>query len=409
MSSLNQEQNCFKLIKIRFLLAKLHMDSLASESSPRSLRRALDSLPDGLDKTYDEAVLRIQSRDTTKDFVNKILSWVAFAQRPLTINELRYALAIEKDDSHLDEEALPKADFLLSVCGGLIVVDESEIVRFIHFTAQDYFARACHLGLSSAHNYLATVCITYLSFSTFGIGPCWVPESTAETKHSWSKYEEVLNLVRKRLQDNVLLSYVSVHWGDHVRECGNQDYAIHTSTLQLLKRKPNISCSIETACCLGSSPWYLSGGNPFHAIFLKDVAELHVAAGFGLEKLTEDLLQQGVDIDAQDSNGWTSLHIASANGHINVIKILLGKGANRSLRTRDEYEAVYLAAIGGHESATSLLLNKLPLLPNTKELIREVAWRGHLEVLRCLLKHLGTRKEALCVEIYVSRYSRGIE
>ena len=401
MSSLNQEQNCFTLIKIRFLLAKLHMDSLASESSPRSLRRALDSLPDGLSKTYDEAMLRIQSRETTKDFVNKILSWVAFAQRPMTINELRCALAIEKDDSYLDKEALPKADFLLSVCGGLIVVDESEIVRFIHFTAQDYFARACHLGLSSAHIYLATVCITYLSFSTFGIGPCWVSGLTVETKHNWSKYQKVLDLVRKRLQDNVLLSYVSVHWGDHVRECGNQDYAIHTSTLQLLKRRPNISCSIEIACCLHSSPWYLSGGNPFHAIFLKDVAELHVAAGFGFEKLTEDLLQQGVDIDAQDSNGWTSLHIASANGHISVIKTLLGKGANRSLRTKDGYEAVYLAAIGGHESATSLLLNKLPLLPNTEELIREVAWRGHSEVLRCLLKHLGTRKGAHSVGIAI--------
>ena len=122
-----------------------------------------------------------------------------------------------------------------------------------------------------------------------------------------------------------------------------------------------------------------------------------MVAGFGLEKLTEDLLQQGVDIDAQDSDGWTSLHIASANGHINVIKILLGKGANRTLRTRDDYEAVHLAAIGGHESATSLLLNDLPILPNTQELIQEVAWKGHSEVLRCLLKRLGTRKGGRCV------------
>ena len=218
----------FPADKIRFLLAKLHMDSLASKSSPPSLRRALDCLPDGLDKTYDEAMMRIQSRESTKDFVNKILSWVAFSQRPMTINELRCALAVEREDSYLDKETLPMADFLLSVCGGLIVVDESEIVRFVHFTAQDYFARAGRLA--SAHNYLATVCITYLSFSTFDIGPYQDSGLATENKHRWSEYEKVLALVHKPLKDNALLSYVSVHWGDHVRKCGNQDHAIHTST-----------------------------------------------------------------------------------------------------------------------------------------------------------------------------------
>ena len=47
------------LILKRFLLAKLHMDSLAMKHNRRDIRVALENLPKELDSTYDEAMQRI--------------------------------------------------------------------------------------------------------------------------------------------------------------------------------------------------------------------------------------------------------------------------------------------------------------------------------------------------------------
>ena len=335
------------------------MDSLASESSLRSLRRALDSLPDKIDETYRVAMQRIQSQDSARTkCANQVLSWVLFARRRISIGELRCALAVEEDDSYLDKSALPEVDYIFSTCGGLVVMDDSEIVRFIHFTAQDYFDRACHPELSSAQSYLATVCITYLSFSTFATGPCSdlideVPVRITKTSGWRNSPSRVGDLIRKRLDDNVLLRYVSVHWGNHVRECGNQDYVIHTRTLQLLKRKSNISCSIETRyfspLAYGEFP-----GN-FPRDFPRDVADLHVAAGFGLEFVVEESLQQGTDVDVRDSKGRTPLDWARAEGRVNIIKSLLRKGANYQIHSRGIGHARYKWAVLGKDYSLSIM------------------------------------------------------
>jgi hypothetical protein len=51
---------------LRFLLAQLHMDSLMSQPTLRHIKRALQSLPQGikgLDKTYEQAMRRIEGQE----------------------------------------------------------------------------------------------------------------------------------------------------------------------------------------------------------------------------------------------------------------------------------------------------------------------------------------------------------
>ncbi len=369
----------------RFLLAELHIDSLSSENNRRHLRRALETLPEKLDDTYDRTWQRIQSQSRSKvDCANQILSWVIFAQRPIGLEELRCALAVELQDSYLDEEALPERGYLLSVCGGLIVISEDkETVRFIHYTTQEYFQRTAHPGFSSAQAYLASICITYLSFSTFASGPCIFPNFAP---------------VGERLRKNVLLGYASQYWGDHIRECHNQDPAIPAMATKFLTRKTNVSCSIEAA-----------GDHRFMSQlpFPKDVTDLHVAAAFGLEWLTEVLLQQGANVDARDSNGRTPLHNAAAGGHLNIIKILFGRGANLKAWETWRKDAMQLAAQAGHEPATRWLLNEHVSLYNIKAAMSEAACNGHCGVLRLVLDRLkDSGNRAQCVGSAIIAASR---
>lgn len=108
----------------RFLLAKLHMDSLASKSNRRAIRSALESLPSEVNATYDEAMERIKGQ--TKDdrrLAERVLSWITYAYRPLSISELQHALAVSSEMTDMDFEAIEDEIILISVCAGLVVID----------------------------------------------------------------------------------------------------------------------------------------------------------------------------------------------------------------------------------------------------------------------------------------------
>lgn len=68
---------------------------------------------------------------------NRVLSWIACATRNLTLSELRHGLAVEFNTPELDEDNMPDIEQAVSVCAGLVIVDEkSNAVRLVHYTTQ---------------------------------------------------------------------------------------------------------------------------------------------------------------------------------------------------------------------------------------------------------------------------------
>lgn len=96
-----------------------------------------------LNATYSDALDRIyRQAPEAVDLAEAVLFWIVCAKRSLTILELQqiYATQDLPDDTALEEDDLPDADVLTSVCGGLIMVDnDSQTVRLVHYTAQQYF------------------------------------------------------------------------------------------------------------------------------------------------------------------------------------------------------------------------------------------------------------------------------
>lgn len=125
--------NHLSLIISRFLLAQLHMDSLVSKTNRREVRRALANLPKEVDKTYDEAMKRIEAQiDDDRELAMRVLSWITYAYRLLSAVELQFALAVTPGMTGMDFDAIEDADLLTSVCAGLVVIDEqSTIVHLV--------------------------------------------------------------------------------------------------------------------------------------------------------------------------------------------------------------------------------------------------------------------------------------
>jgi hypothetical protein len=109
----------------RFLMCKLFLDILASVNNVEALWGVLHTPLAGLDSMYDDIMRRIRSQvDANRNLAENTLSWVAYASRPLSVMELRHALSIPLRDQ-IDLFPLPDVDIVLSVCLGLLTVDDT--------------------------------------------------------------------------------------------------------------------------------------------------------------------------------------------------------------------------------------------------------------------------------------------
>jgi len=107
------------------------------------------------------------------ELAKQVLAWITCAMRPLTTVEFQHALAVEVGEPVLDEENLPQIEDMVSVFAGLVTVNEgSNIIRLIHYTAQEYFERTRKQLFQNVETHITTTCVTYLSVSVFESGYC---------------------------------------------------------------------------------------------------------------------------------------------------------------------------------------------------------------------------------------------
>lgn len=189
----------------RFLLAKLHLDSLKGKRSPRELRKTLATLAKGTD-AYNQAYCNTMERicgqiQEQKELAIETLSWIVHAKRSLTTIELQHALGVEKGEPVFFEDNIPDLQDAISACCGLVAVDEeSNIVRLAHYTTQEFFEKKGDFWLPNAEVELTNTCVTYLSFDSFSNGRYMTPEDYAH-----------------RLVQFPLYHYSSRFWGYHAR------------------------------------------------------------------------------------------------------------------------------------------------------------------------------------------------
>ncbi|KAH9320528.1 hypothetical protein KI387_015167 [Taxus chinensis] len=70
------------------------------------------------------------------------------------------------------------------------------------------------------------------------------------------------------------------------------------------------------------------------------------------------LISKGVDVNAEDSSGYTPLHYAARNGHVQACLILLKNGALANKKTRSgQATSLHRAAYAGHEEVVKVLID----------------------------------------------------
>lgn len=321
-----------------FLAAQLHLASLATKHSCSKVRKALRGMPEELDRIYDEAMGRIasQSRDDIS-LAHQVLCWIIYALRPLHVSELQQAIAIEPEDEELDFEATPDAVLLVDVCAGLVTIDqESNIIRLVHYTTQEYFQRKRAALFPNAQDDLAIACLTYILLTDFREGCC---------------LDE--NQIRERLKKFPFLAYAAIFWGAHFRSLPDDpDNMSDQLALRFLHNRCYFSSAYQAM--LYAERTHFSCTIPTLA------TPLQITARFGLDNPVRRLLEDGAEVGTINAYGQTALSIAAGYGHRTVMLLLIQKGAKTGQIDFKGSSALYKAATNGHDLAVQLLLAETP-------------------------------------------------
>jgi ankyrin repeat protein len=111
------------------------------------VRQALVSLPQGLHDTYARIVQQIMEKpEYERSLGIRCLRWVLYAQRPLYVDELQYALATFDEGKNAKDFELDAMDFAFGARANLVVKERvsgrnvRDVVRPIHYSVQEYFA-----------------------------------------------------------------------------------------------------------------------------------------------------------------------------------------------------------------------------------------------------------------------------
>ncbi|KAH7232462.1 hypothetical protein B0J15DRAFT_599313 [Fusarium solani] len=363
-----------------FLLAQLYLRLLADKLTLNDIRSAMetfrkqgqglgeDQKDQVLARAYEQAMERINGQmPGMKTLAMKVLSWITCAKRQLTTSELQHALATKTGKSELDHGDLPYIRDMVSVCAGLVTVDEeSGIIRLVHYTTQEYLEQTQKRWFPEAESAITTICATYLSFSVFEAGVC-------TTDH---KFEE-------RLRLNPFYDYAAHNWGHHAPKDKAPDEVV-----SFMKSKAKVEASSQALMR------HLQGYSRTSSM---NITGLHLAGFFGLRKAAETLLGFGQRPDLKDTSRCTPLWYAALNGHKAVVELLLVEGADANAANNNVAAvtiygrtALQAAAQGGHLEIVEKLLaagadvNAAAHISG-RTALQAAAQGGHLEIVEKLL------------------------
>jgi hypothetical protein len=354
----------------RFLLAKLHLDSLEDKVNLRQVVCALEELPKGTDayhQAYEEAMERIQSqKQGFRDLAFKTLLWISCAKRPLAPRELQHALAIIDDTSSLDEASITKAELIVSVCAGLVTIDkESDIICLVHYTAQEYFQSTRDIWFPNAEADIGKACITYLSFDTFR-----------------STFAPTYDAFEERLQLYPFYGYAAVYWGYH-SHAGSLELP---QVMKVLEDPSQVFASSQLIMRSKDDYWYREN---LSYLF----TAVHIAAYFGLAEATVALCDKGHDPDAKAIFEQTPLFWAAKNGHEAIAKMLIDEyKVDINFKPHDGKFLTWAASIALDMSET-LLIDLSKRLPVGPEVIHYLKWEyGEKKLVHVAVYKLMSKK-----------------
>ncbi|KAH6874661.1 hypothetical protein BKA70DRAFT_1480127 [Coprinopsis sp. MPI-PUGE-AT-0042] len=374
-----------------FLHASLQLEALRGCANIYAVEKTLENFPCQIEDVYQQTWKRIEAQAPEMAVIAKnALIWVLCAMRSLKIEELRYAVATCPDTYKFDRRRLVDNATLMGLCRGLVnIEEETNIVRFVHYTAKDVVKGLISESSPYPYSLPAAVCMALLA------------------EHGFQQK----NLTDKRalnasLKAKPLLAYAYKNWSTHAHESLDDTYlatrlsqfiqgcgafpvglsAIYLSSIDEILEPLHMAAYFDFPLSVAGSEHLC---NPNHPTPHMGRTPLMLATRRNsLSAMRELLSLPGILVNAADKEGDIPLVYAAEWGAKASLSLLLAH-PKINVNVTNSYGRTALMAASSEEPAT-LLLAHPKIKPNQVDSGRKTALMrasriGCLEVVRVLL------------------------
>ncbi|KAJ5127852.1 hypothetical protein N7448_008631 [Penicillium atrosanguineum] len=343
-----------------FQYVELQLAALAKARIQNQVDECLHSLPRDLGESYERTLHRIE--DLYVEDVRRLLTTLCVSARPLTMDELIGALAVNlSDPPYLDYDGRSYRPVdLIEICRGLIEVVTSKKIygepvvfaRVAHFSVQAYLqsdqilhhnARRFAVRMKHAHMELAQVCLIYIMDSAL---------------FSQMSSTEIIPSKETTIRFP-FAEYAAEQWYYHYRQLTDGKVHMNDLVLKLFQNSEffltwvNLHDPDDDACLMNFRPWSLDTfGSP-----------IYYCAFLGLDDILKALIEgerdhrrPGAFLDKTNGCYGSALQAASFKGHERVVQLLLEKGADPYALGGKFGSALQAASFAGHDKVVQILL-----------------------------------------------------
>jgi ankyrin repeat protein len=302
----------------------------------------------------------------TREIVTHALSWILYAQEPLTVEALLTATAIGSGRHALTPEGI------LDSCRGFIHLDsQSRIVRFDHQSVRSFLQSQTLFLPQQAQTLIALSCLRILKEppldNPIDLHPTRRPYDYAllyfghhvSTLDAHLIHDSTIQCIEDFLFDQLETGLYTTIWLEHAR-----------ATYDSLPRSHSQKAAMDLITSESSSPLfpicvfnmiYVLRNRAWPLMFDWDQRNksghtaLYAASYFGHAEVIKLLLNHHVDPNVECGRLGSALQCAAYRGHDDVVRVLLGRGADPKLKRHFE-SAVHAACNGNNEDTVMALL-----------------------------------------------------
>jgi ankyrin repeat protein len=374
------------------LVVTMVLEQYEEGESWDDIQLMLAKVPRELGAVYEHILNNIIKPERRKRTLH-LMQWVFLAERPLTLDELRHAMAF--DDIHVSSSMHLYQDtkrylemyggmykLVNSLSGGLAEVkrhDKEDIVQFIHQSVNDFLLSTgleflvsktadippgqdtqeiikvpTNLIVGQGQDRLSRSCVNYLRLAEI----------------NWKKIVPDIGPKQLRLP---FIEYAAKFWFVHAGKAEqngiSQEYLVEQfgSTGQLFEKWMKI-------CPIVDKKSTETTGNC--------TTFLQITSGSNLRSVVRLLLQEGVLVEAEDRFGDRALHYAARGGYKEVVEMLLKANATPEAKNEAGITPIERAAGNGHHEIVELLLKNGS---NIRNALQAAAQSGSTSLVKFLL------------------------
>ena len=347
-------------------------------------------LPHKLTNLYSEILGRIpadfhQERDD-------LLGIILCAFRPLTIPEMRLALAMKNENGFASHAAIEKSPnyvgedsvisrIIKSRCGGLLETKrygKTTIIQFIHQSVKDFLGSGAGAIptrwkdslFSGGHELLAKACLQYCSLPELqtlrdNLHRLNVSSPSTKIDEYWEQYplgKYAVTSWMRHCSEAERSGFPQTAELKRFQEAGHETFGVWTDLYKFLTPQSRLPdnmtlfqigtyynlAEITRTIMSASTETVLSHETKEHG--------LQIAAARRHKDLVKLFIENGVSVNAIGGDFYTPLAAAAYSGDKEIVRMLLKAGADASLGRGRGQSPLSAAALGGHDEIVRILL-----------------------------------------------------